>query len=144
MRAKLVTMILAAAVGVPAAGFLVSPSTAAPTTTSTTVAAAPETTVAPTIDQDLVTACTSDGPALAAKESAGRITVIEQAALNALRPICEANGYTLPGTPEQQTAPVIVEQTVIEAAAPPSTQSASSTQTEGEEQHEHESGENDD
>jgi len=64
MRAKLLAMIIAAAIGVPAAGVLVT-SNATPgtdiTTTSTTAATAAAVTQ-PTIDEDLVTACTKDGP----------------------------------------------------------------------------------
>jgi len=139
MRAKLLAMIVAAAIGVPAAGALVTPNngTASDSTTTSTVAAvAPEATQ-PTIDQDLVAACTKDGLALVAKERSHQITVIEQSALDALRPICEAAGYQLPGTPQQETAPVIVQEMTIEAAGPaPATNTT--TQSSGEHE-EHES-----
>lgn len=147
MRAKLLAMILAAAVGVPAAGALVtSNDVPEPTTTSTTAAAATETTQ-PSIDGDLVTACTTDGLKLVAKEQSRQITVIEQSALDALRPICEAAGYALPGTPQQETAPVIVEEMTIEASGQaPATTAATTQSSAGHEEHEseHEDSENDD
>ena len=140
MRAKLLAMIVAAAIGVPAAGALVTPGDTATsdsmTTTSTTAAAAAETTQ-PTVDQDLVAACTKDGLALVAREQSHQITVIEQSALDALRPICEAAGYQLPGTPQQETAPVIVQEMTVEAAGPAPT-AATTTQGSGEHE-EHES-----
>lgn len=141
MKAKLMAMILSAAIGVPAASALVSSnSTPPPTTTSTTIAAATTTTQAIPTDQDLLTACTKDGLVLTQKESTGQISVIEQAALDALRPICEANGLPLPGSPQQETAPVIVQESSIEAAGSASTQSPTSH----EDENEHESREGDD
>jgi len=146
MRGKLLAMIVAAAIGVPAAGALVTPGTTTTSdsaTTSTTAAAAAEATQ-PTIDQDLVAACTTDGLALVAKEQSHQITVIEQSALDALRPICEAAGYQLPGTPQQETAPVIVQEMTVEAAGP---SPAATTQSPGQhEEHEseHEGTEGDD
>lgn len=150
MRAKLLAMIIAAAIGVPAAGVLVT-SNATPgtdiTTTSTTAAAAAAVTQ-PTIDEDLVTACTKDGLALTKKEQSHQITVIEQSALDALRPICETAGYELPGTPQQQTAPIIVEEMTVEAAGPAPTTTVNTTQSSGEpgegHEREHENSENDD
>jgi hypothetical protein len=148
MRAKLLAMIVTAAIGVPAAGALVTPNSATTsdsTTTSTVAAAAPEVTQ-PTVDQDLVAACTKDGLSLVAKERSHQITVIEQSALDALRPICEAAGYQLPGTPQQETAPVIVEEMTVEAAGPAPTTNTT-TQSSGQyEEHEseHEGTEGDD
>lgn len=46
---------------------------------------------------DLALACGEDGAALAARAAAGPVTDIERAALEALRPICEEAGLSLPG-----------------------------------------------
>ena len=140
MRAKLLAMIVAAAIGVPAAGALVSPGSATTpeNTTTSTAAAATAQTTQPTVDQDLVAACTKDGLELVAREKSHQITVIEQSALDALRPICEAAGYQLPGTPEQETAPVIVQEMTVEAAGPAPTAATTTTQGSGEHE-EHES-----
>ncbi|MFZ0492584.1 MAG: hypothetical protein WAM81_05200 [Acidimicrobiia bacterium] len=140
MRAKLLAMIVTAAIGVPAAGALVTPNSATTsdsTTTFTTAVAAPEV-AQPTVDQDLVAACTKDGLSLVAKERSHQITVIEQSALDALRPICDAAGYQLPGTPQQETAPVIVQEMTVEAAGPAPTTTNATTQSSGEHE-EHES-----
>jgi hypothetical protein len=149
MRAKLLAMIVAAAIGVPAAGALVTSNDVPPattTTTSTAVAAATETTQ-PNIDGDLRTACTTDGLKLVDKERSRTITVIEQSALDALRPICEAAGFELPGTPQQETAPIIVQEMTVEAAGPAPTTATTTAQVSREhEEHEseHEGSENDD
>ena len=49
-------------------------------------------------DMDLQTACLVDGQILVAAEAAGTITDVEQAALDALRDICDAAGMPLTTT----------------------------------------------
>ena len=48
---------------------------------------------------DLALACGNDGQALTDKEEIGTITPLEQAALDALRPICDAADLVLTGPP---------------------------------------------
>jgi len=79
------------------------------TTTAPTTTSAPATTlVVPVVDDGaavLALACGGDGRGLVEKEADGSITSLEQAALDALRPICEAAGQALAGPPAP--APVI-------------------------------------
>jgi hypothetical protein len=56
--------------------------------------------------RDLRRACGSDGQALVDAEAAGTIGAVEQAALDALRPICDAEGRPLAGPPSPE--PVVV------------------------------------
>lgn len=65
----------------------VAPVTAAPATAPTTSAA------------DLEAACTTEGENLVAREAAGTLSDLQQAALDALRPICEAEGFSLEAGP---------------------------------------------
>ncbi len=65
---------------------------------------------------DLELACGDEGMELAFKEGEGTITALEQAALDSLRAICEAEGLPLPGPP----APEAVVETVTVVAAPAS------------------------
>jgi len=67
---------------------------------------------------DLAYACGEGGQQLVTAESEGTITELEQAALDALREICESQGTPLPG---KEAPPPIVETrtVVVEAAAPP-------------------------
>ncbi len=58
--------------------------------------------------EDLVRACGVEGRYLVDLESAGATDDIQQAALNALRPICEDAGLPLPG------APVVTGETIVE------------------------------
>jgi hypothetical protein len=97
---------------------------AAPATTvagpSTTVGlAATTTTVSP--EADLAAACGAEGAALVAAEDAGTLSDVQQAALDALRPICAAAGFNLDGAsspdavlvsaPASTTAPPAVTST---------------------------------
>jgi hypothetical protein len=140
MKAKLLAVILAAAVGVPAAGTFAASNNDHTTTTSTTMAAVETTTSTEAVvatEADIQTACARDGIILAAKESVGVISPIEQAALDALRPICEQNGLALPAAPQEVApAPQVVtvyEQQAADAAAAPTT-----GEHEGEHESEHE------
>lgn len=56
-------------------------------------------------DADLAHACGDDGSALLEKEADGTINSLEQAALDALRPICEGAGMPLAGPPAP--APIV-------------------------------------
>ncbi len=67
----------------------------------------------------LAAACGSDGLALVDKEADGSIDAIEQAALDALRPICDEAGLTLPEAP--QVAPVVQKVVVVEQVPAPAT-----------------------
>ncbi len=151
MRTKIIAAILAAVVGVPAAGALAArsapPASEAkePETTATTLTALSAVDVAVAEDADLHQACQEDGPDLVAKEKAGTIDPLEQAALDALRPICDDAGMALAAKPQPE-APVQVI-TVVEQ--PPATAVASGSSSrhddEDDEKHEdHEDHEKDD
>ncbi len=85
-----------------------------PTTTTSTAAAAGAVIVEPvtTSADDLSSACGTDGMTLVGFEAEGTITDIQQAALDALRQICEDAGTPLPGP----AAPPPVVRTVQAAA----------------------------
>ena len=79
-----------------------APEVAAVESTTTTEAEVVETVAVPTtIDPaaDLAAACGDDGWTLVAAEADGTITELEQAALDALRPICAEAGMELAGPP---------------------------------------------
>jgi hypothetical protein len=80
-------------------------------------AAAPMESAVPaaTTSNDLVTACGDAGPDMVAMEAEGTISAIQQAALDALRPICADHGLALPGKP----APPPVVETVVLAELQP-------------------------
>jgi hypothetical protein len=82
-----------------------------PTTTGT---AATEVIVEPVNASaaDLDSACGPDGMTLIGAEADGTITDVQQAALDALRQICEQNGSPLPGP----AAPPPVVKTVVQAS----------------------------
>jgi hypothetical protein len=63
--------------------------------------------------RDLRRACGSDGQALADAEAAGTIGAVEQAALDALRPICDAEGRPLAGPPSPEPVVVAAAQTNV-------------------------------
>lgn len=88
-----------------------APAAAAPATTaaissSTTAAPAPPATPGP----DLAAACTVEGAELVRREAAGTLSDLQQAALDALRPICAEEGLAL--------APAFVAKAEVSAAAP--------------------------
>lgn len=84
-------------------------------TTTITAPAASETLVvteSPTVTSaDLAIACGDEGLQLVEREANGSIDELEQAALDALRQICEEEGIPLPGPPEP--APVVRTVTVV-------------------------------
>ncbi|NIA25487.1 MAG: hypothetical protein GWP04_07935 [Gammaproteobacteria bacterium] len=131
MKGKLAAIILATAIGVPTvsavAGFTADTSSADTHTDSTQVPQQSEGTTlaiqdAVARDADLQRACGEDGLALAAKETAGTISPLEQAALDALRPICADAENPLPAASvtDQPVQIVTVVETV--SAAPASVQ----------------------
>lgn len=75
--------------------------------------------VADATADDLAAACGDAGLALVAAEEDGSITDLQQAALDALRPICESQGTALPGkaAPEPITRTITVHQTAPAAPA---------------------------
>jgi hypothetical protein len=90
---------------------------AAATVTPPTIAQIVYSDVEATSD-DLAYACGEGGQRLITAESEGTISELEQAALDALREICESQGTPLPG---KEAPPPIVETrtVVVEAASPP-------------------------
>lgn len=147
MKSKLIALILSAAIGIPAVGAVASTtahpatdadgtsSTTVPPTTSTSDASATAIEAAIHSDADLQAACTRDGKELAEKEAAGTITPLEQAALDALRPICADNDTPLPAAPQPEQPVQVV--TIVEQAAPATTvQPASSYQDDDDDEHE--------
>jgi len=95
------------------------------TTVTTTETADAETvfvTEAPTATAaDLEAACGSDGLELVEREAAGTITDLEQAALDALRQICAAEGLELAGPP---APPAVVRTVAVVSPTPSSTTTA--------------------
>ncbi len=67
-----------------------------------------------TID-DMVTACRDAGPGMVTMEAEGIISPVQQAALDALRPICAEQGMALPGKP---VPPPVVETVVLAELQP--------------------------
>jgi hypothetical protein len=63
--------------------------------------------------RDLRRACGTDGQALVDAEAAGTIGAVEQAALDALRPICDAEGRPLAGPPSPEPVVVAAAQTNV-------------------------------
>jgi hypothetical protein len=96
----------------------------AATATSTTTAISAE---------DLVRACGVEGHYLVDLEATGAIDEIQQAALNALRPICEDTGLPLPAAPPVEGETIVETVTVVRTVPGPvdgaSTKSLSTTTT---------------
>ncbi len=89
-----------------------------PTTSATEVVVEP---VAAGAD-DLIRACGADGMSLIDAENAGLLTDVQQAALDALRQICDEAGMALPGP----AAPPPVVKTVVQASDGSSTSAGQS------------------
>ena len=87
---------------------------AAPTGVRTATAARTVSAVASGRDYRL--ACGRDGRALVSRQKAGKTSQLEEAALAALRPICEARGKPLPGA-DEATPEVVVETVAAPVAA---------------------------
>jgi hypothetical protein len=89
-----------------------TPAAAAPAGVRT---AAPHQSVATTATgRDYRLACGREGRALVRRQQAGKAGQVEEAALAALRPICEARGKPLPGADEPAS-----EVVTVTVAAPP-------------------------
>jgi len=82
-----------------------SPTTTAAAGALVTTAPAAATTTTPAAD--LETACTTEGASLVAREAAGMLSDLQQAALDALRPICEAEGFAMEAAPGAEIAPPV-------------------------------------
>lgn len=98
------------------------------TTSSTTTAPAlldttPELIETGVTRADLETACGPEGRQLVSLEEAGTISGVQQAALDALRDLCEQQGLSLPAKPAGE--PIV--QTVIVPATPVTTTVAATT-----------------
>jgi hypothetical protein len=95
------------------------------TTTMTSVVAetTPDTTDTSITRADLETACGPEGEQLVALEEDGTISDVQQAALDALRDLCEQQGLSLPAKPADE--PIV--QTVVIPASPPTTSLATRT-----------------
>lgn len=76
--------------------------------------------------EDLAAACGPAGLALVDAESAGSISDVQQAALDALREICSQQGIELPGKPVPEP---IVQQVIVQTAttSPPSSSFSSTS-----------------
>jgi len=70
--------------------------------------AVPSTSTTPSTSSDLQSACGPAGLALVELEIAGTLDSFQQAALDALRPICSDAGIPLPQPEETEPAPVVV------------------------------------
>lgn len=120
---------------------------AAETPESTTTTSVPLVTVAnPTspdttidLERDLLMACGPDGMELVALEESGKITDVQQAALDALREVCDQEGLALP---EKPVPDPIVQKVVIPAAT--ATTVAAATSTTSDDGYEYEDDEYDD
>ncbi len=121
--ALVIGLVSAPALALVASGLLGGQAVADEPVTTTAAATAPATippattTTAP--PADLERACTVEGWALAAGEAAGRLSDLQQAALDALRPICEAEGLPLKAAPAAQAAAPTAP---VDAAAAPAAQ----------------------
>jgi hypothetical protein len=90
-------------------------------TFGTTVATQPAPIASPFHESDLRAACGVDGMALVDLETSGGASDVQQAALDALRPICGSAGMPLPEGPVPTSAP---EAAVIEVSGTALTQAA--------------------
>lgn len=69
--------------------------------------------VAPSLSEDLAVACGPAGEELAASDRDGTATQIQKAALDALRPLCEALGVPIPGVGDDIGATSIQSATAV-------------------------------
>jgi hypothetical protein len=113
-----------------------SPTEATPASTTSTTIASPPTATATAGDADLAAACGPAGMQLVALEQGGTISAVQQAALDALRGICEQEGIPLPGKP----APDPVTETVVVASDSPAPGATAGSFEDDEEDHDREDG----
>jgi hypothetical protein len=109
--ALVIGLVAAPALALVASGLLGGEAVADEPTTTTVAAVAPvtappatSTTTTATPPADLETACTIEGADLVAGEAAGMLSDLQQAALDALRPICRSEGFSLEAAPTAQIA----------------------------------------
>lgn len=97
-------------------------------------------TVAPSLAEDLAVACGPAGQDLVARDRDRTATQIQQAALDALRPICDAVGMPLPAAGDNVDAASIQSPTVVpvSSVAAPSTAGGGSDHEDDEDEHEDE------
>ena len=72
----------------------------------------------PTLATDLADACGPAGRRLVDQEKEGSNSDTQQAALDALRPVCDAVGMSLPAAPEQRVETIVVESSVTSQPSP--------------------------
>lgn len=115
---------------------------AAVTTTSIVRVATvpPEATAGRVTQADLQTACGPEGMQLASLEEQGTISDVQQAALDALRDLCDQHGIPLPAKPVSEP---IVQTVVVPAASTPTTVAATTATTNDDDHHEYEDGDHD-
>ena len=109
--ALVIGLVAAPALALVASGLLGGQAKAGePVTTSAAVAArvtdVPAATARLLRPTDLEMACTTEGVDLVAGEAAGMLSDLQQAALDSLRPICEAEGFPLEPPPSPKLAAV--------------------------------------
>jgi hypothetical protein len=125
-------LLAAPALALVASGLLGGEAVADEPPTTTAAAAAPataelEAATTTTPAADLETACTVEGADLVAREAAGILSELQQAALDSLRPICEAEGFSL------EAAPAAEIEASVAAVAAPSTTAATQFDDDGDE-----------
>lgn len=132
LSVSMIVGLLVVPLGAAAAMWLADPGASAQaveTATSepgTDVAAVPTTTVAQSVPSDLDVACGAEGMQLVTLEKEGTINDVQQAALDALRDLCEQQGLPLPAAPEPEP---IVQTVVLPAASTASTPPATTVTT---------------
>jgi hypothetical protein len=130
--ALVIGLLAAPALALVASGLLGGEAVADEPPTTTAAAAAPataelEAATTTTPAADLETACTVEGADLVAREAAGMLSELQQAALDSLRPICEAEGFSL------EAAPAVEIEASVAAVAAPSTTAATQVDDDGDE-----------
>lgn len=117
--------------------------TAPPSTTTTTAAATADS--ASTFDNvgatksDLRAACGYVGMTLVDAERNGTITDIQQAALDALRDVCDEQGLSLPAAPSPDTQTISQDTSSSSASAATTTDQSSVSSSNGEHESEYDS-----
>lgn len=115
------------------------------TTTSTSpvlpVASTPETTVPDVTAADIDTACGPEGMQLVALEDKGTITDVQQAALDALRELCDQEGLSLPDKPPSDP---VVRNVIVPITAATTAAAVASSADESQDEYEYEDDEYED
>ncbi len=129
--ALVIGLVAAPALALVASGLLGGQAKAGEPATASAAVAAPVTdvpaaTATTTSAADLQVACTTEGADLVAQEAAGILSDLQQAALDSLRPICQAEGFSLEAAP-------VAEAPVTAGAAPTTTAPAAQFEDDGDE-----------